>query len=114
MNTSAPDVLRTVTVLRVTSALLEGLVVLAVAGSALAVGSVHPWAYVPLWMTAALAVAFTGARATLVLSLRAKLGRSVITLHPARRWVTLETPGTQHQGWRFDLGRPLLGNTPLL
>jgi O-antigen ligase len=114
MNTSAPDVLRTVRVLRVTSALLEALVILAVAGSALAAGSVHPWAYVPLWMAAGVAVLLTAARAALVRSLRAKLGRSVITLHPAGQWVTLETPGTQHEGWRFDLARPVLGNTPLL
>lgn len=100
--------------LRLVSALLEGLVTLAVAASALAVGSVHPWAYVPLWMAAAVAVLITGVRAVLVRTLRAKLGHSVITLHSAGQWVTLETPGTQHEGWRFDLARSVLGSTPLL
>ena len=35
--------------LRLTSCLLEALLWAIVAGSVVAIGSVHPWAYVPLW-----------------------------------------------------------------
>ena len=114
MNTSAPAVLRLVRALRATNGVLFVLVTLTVAASALAVGSVHPWAYIPLWMAAAVALFLTAVRAALVRALRDTLGLNTITRHPAGKWVTVETPGTQHPGWRFDLARPLLGSTPLL
>lgn len=76
------------------------------AGSALAFGSVHPFAYRPLWS----ACAFTGvllvARAGLAHVLRAYLGRRTFAFAANGRSLRSE-PG-RDAGFTFDLAEPLL------
>ena len=112
MTTSHPDILGLVRLLRLLGAVLDAGLILAVLGSVIAFGAVHPWAYVPLWgLSATLAVAVM-ARAAVVRALRARLGGGPFTFHVSGRWVS--AAGDSGEGWRFDLDRPVLGSVPLL
>ena len=83
-------------------------------GSVVAIGAVHPWAYVPLWNVAALLALLVAARALAVKALRRRLGGGPISFHLSGRWVSAAGAGDSGKGWRFDLDRPLLGSVPLL
>ncbi|PYQ14439.1 MAG: hypothetical protein DMF80_12575 [Acidobacteria bacterium] len=101
--------------LRDATRLLEGLLWAIVAGSVAAIGSVHPWAYVPLWiacLTAALVFVF---RALTSSALRRSLGRHLVAFHLSGRWLVLDpAPEYENQGWSFDLRRPAFTSAPLL
>ena len=60
--------------LRFASRVLEGLVWLIVAGSVAAIGAVHPWAYVPLWLACLVAALLVAVRTATLASLKRSLG----------------------------------------
>jgi O-antigen ligase len=90
----------------------EAALLLIVAGSALAFGSVHPFAYRPLWTACAFAGGLVLVRAGLAHALRAYLGRRAFAFAGNGRSLRSE-PG-RDAGWSFDLARPLLPRGPLL
>jgi O-antigen ligase len=93
---------------------IQGILGLAVAGSALAFGAVHPWAYEALWAVSALAGLVALARMVLVARARRLLGPQPIGLHSAGRWIVKDPEEGGALTWRCDLGAPLLPRTPLL
>jgi O-antigen ligase len=101
--------------LRALSGALEAGLGLAVAGSVLAIGSVHPWAYGPLWGLAVLLGVLALLRAAAVTRLRSRLGWTDFAFHPSGRWLVLDAqPSYGLTGWTFDLRRPLWPRPPLL
>lgn len=90
----------------------EAVLLLIVIGSALAFGSVHPFAYRPLWAACALAGALALVRAALAGALRAYLGRRPFAFAANGR--SLHSEPDRAAGWSFDLSRPLLPRGPLL
>jgi O-antigen ligase len=112
---SDPSIVGAARRLRAISWALEGGLGLSVAGSALAIGSVHPWAYVPLWCLAVVLGGLMLLRGAAVVRLRAILGWTDFSFHPAGRWLVLDAqPSYGLAGWTFDLRRPLLPRPPLL
>jgi O-antigen ligase len=94
---------------------MELALALLVAGSALAIGAVHPWAYEPLWLGSAVGLALVGTRAALVSSLRPILGRKRFAFHRSGRFIVLDpAPDDESVGWGFDLGAPVFPRGPLL
>lgn len=109
---SDPAVLVRARALRSLDPILEGLIVLIVTGSALAIGAVHPWAYVPLlWVCLVLGL-LAAARVLVVAGLVRSLGHGSFCLHPAGRFVEPKDEGSV--GWSFDLTGPLLPRAPLV
>lgn len=108
-------VLRKARMLRTTCLGLEALLYLIVAGSVVAFGAVHPWAYVPVWAACLLAGLLLIVRSAIVASLRKVLGRRRFSLHLSRRWLVLD-PGDSYadEGWAFDLRKPFVPHPPLL
>jgi len=101
--------------LRAISWLLEGGLGLGVAGSVVAIGSVHPWAYVPLWCLALALGGLLLLRAAAIVKLRSLLGWTDFSFHPAGRWLVLDaTPTYGLTGWTFDLRRAIWLRPPLL
>lgn len=112
---SDPEILALARRLRAASGTLEAIVFLVVAGSVAAFGSVHSWAYVPLWFACLGTGSLLAYRTFLARSLRQRLGRARFTLHATDRWINLEgEPSYGLAGWSFDLGRPFLPTPPLL
>ena len=100
--------------MRLASRLLEALVWLIVAGSVAAIGSVHPWAYRPLWSACFLAGLVLVVRTATLASLKRSLGPCLVAFHLSGRWLVIEpVPEYANQGWSFDLRRPLLRSAPL-
>ncbi len=101
--------------LRFACGLLELVLALAVAGSVAAIGAVHPWAYLPLWIAMAFALLLLLVRAGLVHALRAVLDRKRFAFHVSGRWIVVE-PSDDYgaTGWGFDLAAPLWPRGPLL
>ena len=87
---SSPDLLRAMRLTRALSGLLEAVVFLIVALSALAFGAVHPWAYATLWVACLAALALAFARALQVGGLRQRLGAHRVALHGSGRWAVVE------------------------
>jgi O-antigen ligase len=112
---SDPAIVAAARRLRAVSWALEAGLGLAVAGSVLAIGSVHPWAYVPLW---GLALALGGLmllRTAAIVRLRRLLGWTDFAFHPAGRWLVLDAPPSYGlTGWTFDLRRSVWLRPPLL
>lgn len=108
-------ILRTARDLRACAWILElGLYAL-LAGSALAIGSVHAWAYVPLWWFTGVLAAILGVRAGLVAALRRRIGPRRFCFHPSGLWIVLDEESAYGlRTWSFDLGRPLFPWGPLL
>jgi len=101
--------------LRTLSWLLEGILAAIVVGSVAALGSVHPWAYRPLWGASVLAVVLLAARATAVRALRRRLGPRVFSFHSSERWLVLGARSERDApGWTFDLARPIVPRGPLI
>jgi O-antigen ligase len=90
----------------------EAVLLLIVIGSALAFGSVHPFAYRPLWSACAFAGALVLARGALAHALRAYLGRRAFAFAASGR--SLFSEPDRDAGWSFDLARPLLPRGALL
>jgi len=100
--------------LRAASRALEALVWLIVAGSVAAIGSVHPWAYVPLWGACLVAGLLLALRTRAAASLKRALGGNLVAFHLSGRWLVVDpVPEYESQGWSFDLRRPLLTSAPL-
>jgi O-antigen ligase len=101
--------------LRATSILLEVALGAVIAGSVAAIGSVHPWAYWPLWYACAGIAALLVYRARAIRRLRRLIGWKRFSFDPSGRWLVLDSPaGYGGTGWSFDLARPLLPPAPLL
>jgi O-antigen ligase len=100
---SSRGVLLRARLLRLLDAVLEGALVAIVAGTALAFGAVHPWAYQTLFGACLGLACLMALRAWVRLGLRVRLGRGVFCLHPTRRFVEVKDEGSV--GWSFDLGR---------
>jgi putative inorganic carbon (HCO3(-)) transporter len=94
--------------LRAISWSLEIGIALIVALSVIAIGSVHPWAYVPLWIASLLSGVFLVLRAAAIRSLRRVLGGRRFAFHPSDRWLALDAQSSYGlTGWTFDLSRPI-------
>jgi hypothetical protein len=90
--------------LRAVSWTLECGIGLAVAGSVVAVASVRPEAYVPLWLLCFACGALLFARAGAIRRLRALIGRRRFSFHPSDRWIVLDAESTYGlRSWTFDL-----------
>jgi hypothetical protein len=100
--------------LRTTSYALEAALYVVIAGSALAIGAVHPWAYVPLWFCAALMGVLVAVHALSVGGLRRHLGLHRFAFHVSGRWLLLDPAHDDAAGWGFDLSRPAWPRAPLL
>lgn len=112
---SAVPIVRRARALRAVCGAVELALVLLVGGSVIAIGSVHPWAYVPLWIATGVGLALLGVRAALVRGLREVLDRKRFAFHLSNRWIVVEPHGEYGAtGWHFDLGAPLFPRGPLL
>ena len=101
--------------LRAISWALEIGIAFIVVASVTAIGSVHPWAYVPLWIASLLAGLLLGLRAAAIGSLRRVLGGRRFSFHPSGRWLALDAQSSYGlTGWTFDLSRPLFPPACLL
>jgi O-antigen ligase len=101
--------------LRAVSGLLEWYIFLLLVGSVAAIGSVHEWAYVPLWWATAGLSLLVAARAALIVRLRQRLGLQRFAFHTSGRWLVLDDDSPYGmRTWGFDLGRPLVPVGPLL
>jgi O-antigen ligase len=101
--------------LRAVSILLEVALGVVIAGSVAAIGSVHPWAYWPLWYACCCIAVLLVYRALAIMHLRRLIGRQCFAFHTSGRWLVLDSPAEYDRtGWSFDLGRPLLPHGPLL
>jgi uncharacterized membrane protein YidH (DUF202 family) len=99
--------------LRALSYALEAALYVVIGGSALAIGAVHPWAYVPLWLCAGLIGILVGVRAVLIRGLRRQLGLRPFAFHVSGRWLVLDPAHDDTIGWGFDLSRPAWPRAPL-
>jgi hypothetical protein len=112
---SSPDILRAARAARTLTELLEGAVWAVVVVSVLAFGSVHPWAYSPLWIGCFATAAVAVARAAVVLGLRQRLGAHLVAFHASGRWLVVEPHSADRAlGWSIDLAEPALPRGPLL
>ena len=100
--------------LRALSYALEAALYAVVGGSALAIGAVHPWAYVPLWLGAGGIAILLGLRAAQIRGLRRRLGPRPFAFHVTGRWLVLDPAHDEPAGWGFDLSRPVLPHPALL
>lgn len=88
---------------------LEGGLWLLLAAATLAIGCVHPWAYVPAWWLAGVLVALLACRAGLAAALRRRIGPRRFCFHPSGLWLILDEDSAYGlQTWSYDLSRPLL------
>ena len=112
---SSPDLLRAARAARALQAALEGALWLVVAGSVLAFGSVHAWAYSTLWVACFATAAIAMAHALSANGLRQRLGPHRVAFHVSGRWLVIEPlPGDRALGWSIDLAAPALPRGPLL
>lgn len=112
---SAPDIVAAARRLRSSCRRLESAIWFVIVASVFAIGSVHAWAFVPLWGLALLCVALVAQRARDASRLRMVLGRRRLSFHRSERWLVLDVrERSAAAGWTFDLDRPLVSRPPLL
>lgn len=112
---SSRPILARARLLRSLCGVLELGVALVVSGSVAAIGSVHPWSHVPLWIATALALVLLLARGAAVAVLRQVLGPRRFAFHASDRWLVVEPRGDYAAtGWGLDLGAPAFPRGPLL
>ena len=112
---SAPGLLRAARLVRALQWVLEATLWLTVAGSVLAFGAVHAWAYVWLWVSAFAAAALTLAHGLAVRALRRRLGLRRVAFHASDCWLVIDPqPDERALGFSIDLGDPTLPRGPLL
>jgi len=100
--------------LRAVSWLIETAIGLAVAGSVVALASVRPEAYIPLWLVCFAAGGLLFARAAAIRRLRALIGKRLFSFHPSDRWIVLDVESTYGlRSWTFDLRHTRLPRPPL-
>lgn len=101
---SAPELLRSARRVRTLQHALEAAVAVIVAGSVVAIGSVHPPVYVVLWLACFAAGALLLVRALAVSDLRERLGDHRVAFHASGRWLVVEPPGDERGlGFSLDL-----------
>jgi O-antigen ligase len=93
---------------------LEAALYVVTAGSVLAIGSVHPWAYRPLWAAALVVAVLAWRRTAAARELRDRAGRRVVAITRDGRVAFDPRPTPSPPGWRLDLGRRLVPRPPLL
>ena len=99
--------------LHAASTLLEVALGVVIAGSVAAIGSVHPWAYWPLWYACAGIAALLVYRALAIRRLRRLIGQQRFAFHTSGRWLVPDGIASYGRpGWSFDLERPLLPPAP--
>lgn len=107
--------LRAARQLRIFSWLLEGVLGAIVAGSVAALGSVHPWAYRPLWGASVLAALVLALRTGAIRALRRRLGPRAFAFHSSGHWLVLGSQSDRvPSGWSFDLSRSIVPRSALL
>ncbi len=112
---SSPDIVRQARVARALSEVLEASVWAIVAASVAAFGSVHHWAYAPLWIGCFVAAGVALARAVAVSGLRQRLGRHLVAFHASGRWLVVDPhPSDRALGWAIDLDERAFPRGPLL
>jgi hypothetical protein len=112
---SSPHLMRAARAARGLQALVEAAIVAIVAGSVLAIGSVHAWAYSVLWVACFAAGALALGRALVLGGLRQRLGAHRVALHSSGRWLVIAPhPGDRALGWSVDLGEPSMPRGPLV
>lgn len=80
-----------------------------------AIGSVHPWAYVPLWGVSLVLLLLLLMRGRAIRGLRALLGDRRFSFHPSDRWLVLDAQSSYGlTGWTFDLAAPIAARPALL
>lgn len=80
-----------------------------------ALASVRPEVYVPLWAICFATAGLLWMRATAIRKLRGKIGHRYFSFHPSDRWIVLDAESTYGlRSWTFDLDRPRLPRPPLL
>lgn len=85
-----------------------------VAGSVLAFGSVHPWAYVPLWCGCLVLAILLAEHVLTARALRRIVGPRRVSFHPTGLWIVLdEEPPYGLRAWSLDLARPSSPTGPL-
>lgn len=110
-----PGIIRLANRLRFVSRALESGVFIVVAGSVTAIGSVHPWAYVLVWIASLLLAMLLLVRGLAARALRGRVGRRLLAIEPASDRILLDPgPSLPRSAWTFDLGRPLFPAAPLL
>jgi len=100
--------------LRASTRVLEAFVWLIVAGSVAAIGSVHPWAYVRLWVACLVTGLVLIVRTVTAVSLKRALGPHLVAFHLSGRWLVIDPVPEYEKGWSLDLRRPVLSPAPLL
>jgi hypothetical protein len=112
---SAPDILRQARLARTLTEVLEAAVWAIVVASVAAFGSVHEWAYAPLWIGCFLTAGIALARAMAVAGLRQRLGRHYVAFHSSGRWLVVDPHPSDHAlGWSIDLDARAFPPGPLL
>jgi hypothetical protein len=112
---SSPDILRQARFARVLTELLEASVWAVVAVSVAAFGSVHHWAYAPLWIGCFATAVVALARAVALAGLRQRLGPHQVAFHVSGRWLVVDPhPSDRALAWMVDLGEPALPRGALL
>jgi O-Antigen ligase len=112
---SSQDILGVARRARALTGLLEACVWAIVAVSVLAFGSVHQWAYSPLWIGCFAAAAIALARGVAVAGLRQRLGPHLVAFHASGRWLVIEPHRSDRAlGWSIDLSERSFPRGPLL
>jgi O-antigen ligase len=94
---------------------LEIAIAAAVTGSVVALASVRPEIYIPLWLLCFATGGLLFVRARAISRLREKIGRRHFSFHPSDRWIVLDAESTYGlRSWTFDLDRTRLPRPPLL
>jgi len=96
------------------SRLLEAALLVAVVGSLAALGAVHPWAYVPLWILAGVCALLALLRSLLVLRMRRHFGPVRVLVDAAGGTVRAEMRPPVVGERQLDLGIALRPRVPLL
>ena len=100
--------------MRAASYALEIALYVVIAGSALAIGAVHPWAYVPLWLCAALIAILVAIYWLRFRALERQLGPHRFAFHASGRWLVMDPAPDDGSGWAVDLSPPTWPRAPLL
>jgi O-antigen ligase len=112
---SSSDILGAARRVRGLQRVLEAVLGLTIAGSVLAFGAVHGWAYSILWVACFVAGALALAHALAVGGLRHRLGAHRVAFHSSGRWLVVEPRAEDRAlGWSVDLSEPALPRGALL
>jgi O-antigen ligase len=113
---SSPDMMAAARLVRSLQGLLEIALWITIAGSVLAFGSVHHWAYTVLWVACFALAVLAFAHAAAASALRQRVGAAHrVAFHVSGRWLVVEPhPADRALGWSIDLAARVLPRGPLL